>query len=115
MRQLNLTVDNEKKVFFIEDNSSGIQLKDIADEVEDNYDGYICLASLDNKLYELTETINYDCSIKFLDTNKLAKFDFYVDNSYLIEFDGIQHYRPGSGWNTVEKFEKTQTHDAFKN
>ena len=30
MRQLNLTVDNEKKVFFIEDNSSGIQLKDIA-------------------------------------------------------------------------------------
>lgn len=54
-------------------------------------------------------------SCKFLDTNRPAKFDFYVDNSYLIEFDGIQHYQSGSGWNTVEKFEKTQTHDAFKN
>ena len=54
-------------------------------------------------------------SCKFLDTNRPAKFDFYGDNSYLIEFDGIQHYQSGSGWNTVEKFEKTQTHDAFKN
>ena len=25
-------------------------------------------------------------------TNKLLRFDFYVNNSYLIEFDGKQHY-----------------------
>lgn len=52
---------------------------------------------------------------KFLDTNRLAKFDFYIDNSYLIEYDGIQHYRSGTGWNTLEKFEKTKVHDELKN
>lgn len=26
---------------------------------------------------------------RFLETDKLAKFDFYINNSYLIEFDGI--------------------------
>lgn len=25
---------------------------------------------------------------RFADTNKLARFDFYVNNTYLIEFDG---------------------------
>ena len=52
---------------------------------------------------------------KFKDSNQLAKFDFFIDNTYLIEFDGIQHYQAGTGWNTVDKFKITQTHDAFKN
>ena len=69
MRQLNLTIENKKKAFFIEDNALGIELKDIAYEVEDNYSGYIALASINNKLYELTTTINDNCCIKFLDTN----------------------------------------------
>lgn len=64
--------------------------------------------------------IQYICektfeNCKFQDTNHKAKFDFYIDNSYLIEFDGIQHYQSGTGWNTLEKFEKTKEHDAFKN
>lgn len=69
MRRLNLTIENEKKVFLIEDNSPGIRLQDIAYEIEDNYDGYIALASINNKLQELTNFVSEDCTIKFLDTN----------------------------------------------
>ena len=69
MRQLNLIIENDKKTFFVEDDSKGIKLKDIASQVEENYEGYICLASIENKLYELETNINKDCTIKFLDTN----------------------------------------------
>ena len=51
----------------------------------------------------------------FPDTDRKAKFDFYVDNKYLIEFDGVQHYESSTGWNTIEKFQKTQVHDKIKN
>lgn len=54
-------------------------------------------------------------SCRFLDTNRPAKFDFFVNNTYLIEFDGIQHYQNGTGWNTAEKLEKTIIHDKIKN
>lgn len=52
---------------------------------------------------------------KFKDTNRLAKFDFFINDTYLIEFDGSQHFRSGTGWNTEEKFQKTQEHDIYKN
>lgn len=51
---------------------------------------------------------------RYPDTNFKAKFDFWVDNSYLIEFDGKQHFGIG-GWNNQKAFEKTQQHDNFKN
>lgn len=56
-----------------------------------------------------------DC--KFSDTNYHAYFDFYVNNQYIIEFDGEQHFHSGSeiGWNTLDNFKKTQEHDKFKN
>ena len=69
MRKLNLVIDDENKSFFVENDSSSIELREIANEVEDNYGGYITLASINNKLYELTTKIGHDCIIKFLDTN----------------------------------------------
>ena len=36
-------------------------------------------------------------------TKYLFKFDFYVDNKYIIEYDGQQHFQSSSGWNTEEK------------
>lgn len=51
----------------------------------------------------------------FNDTSYKAKFDFYIDNKYLIEYDGEQHFKSGSGWNTEEKLEKTRQHDKIKN
>lgn len=42
------------------------------------------------------------------------RFDFYINNSFLLEFDGIQHFQEG-GWNSQEDFLGIQTRDAFKN
>lgn len=51
---------------------------------------------------------------RFPSTNALARFDFWVDNKYLIEFDGIQHFQIG-GWMTEEKFIDRQKKDIYKN
>ena len=64
-------------------------------------------------LFESQKTYE-DC--RFPDTNFLARFDFYIDNTFLLEFDGEQHYsRIKTNWNTEEKFLKTLEHDDFKN
>ena len=39
MRKLNLVIDDENKSFFVENDSSSIELREIANEVEDNYGG----------------------------------------------------------------------------
>ena len=45
-----------------------------------------------------------------------AYFDFYVDNKYLIEYDGLQHFiAKQGGWNTEDNLKKTQLRDEFKN
>ena len=49
------------------------------------------------------------------DKNTLP-FDFFVNNSYLIEFDGIQHFQyTNYSWNTKENFELLKKHDNIKN
>lgn len=55
-------------------------------------------------------------SCRFLDTNYLARFDFYVNKQYLIEYDGSQHFIADNyKWNTEEKLLQTKLHDEFKN
>lgn len=51
---------------------------------------------------------------RFPETNALLRFDFYVDNTYLIEFDGIQHFKE-IGWNNANELKATQQRDNFKN
>ena len=61
-------------------------------------------------LYE-TEKIFEDCKDK-----KSMPFDFYVNNSYLIEFDGSQHFKyTNTSWNTKEHYEYVVKHDQMKN
>ena len=43
-----------------------------------------------NILYETEKEFE---SCRFIDSNFCARFDFYVNNTYLIEFDGIQHFQ----------------------
>lgn len=42
------------------------------------------------------------------------RFDFYINDSYLIEYDGIQHFQIGGGWNNEINFKKTQQRDYEK-
>lgn len=67
-----------------------------------------------NILFEKEKTFD---NCRFEDTNYPAKFDFYVNNQYLIEYDGSQHFKSEDrgGWNTKENLIKTQEHDKFKN
>lgn len=60
--------------------------------------------------FEQEKTFN-DC--RFPDTNRLARFDFYVNNNYIIEFDGKQHfYNTGGNWQSLSYI---QQHDYIKN
>lgn len=45
-------------------------------------------------------------------TKRLLRFDFYVNNQYLIEFDGIQHFIQSKYWGPLED---TQYRDNIKN
>lgn len=57
-------------------------------------------------------------SCKFPKTQALARFDFFINNKYLIEYDGIQHFSYSSSptsWNDKENFLETQERDAIKN
>lgn len=47
--------------------------------------------------------------------NQKCKFDFYVDNKYVIEFDGPQHDGQVSGYYTEEKVQALITRDKEKN
>lgn len=51
------------------------------------------------------------------ETQNKFRYDFYLpDYNRLIEFDGEQHFvYSDNGWNTKEKFEKTQQFDKIKN
>lgn len=66
-----------------------------------------------NISFETQKTFN---TCRFLDTNAMAKFDFYLpQQNLLIEFNGEQHYFfTNSGWNTEETFNITTSHDEYK-
>lgn len=57
-----------------------------------------------------TEKYFSDCK----DINSLP-FDFYVNNKYLIEFDGKQHFQPIEHFGGEEAFQKRKQHDQIKN
>lgn len=45
-----------------------------------------------------------------------ASFDFYVDNKYIIEYDGETHYQYNlHGWHNEEQLKAQQERDMIKN
>ena len=46
-------------------------------------------------------------------TGKYLRFDFFVENKYLIEFDGKQHFIENSGWQ--EELQEIKYRDEIKN
>lgn len=61
----------------------------------------------------------HDTSIlgfRFPDSGHLARFDFYIDNRYIVEYDGIQHFKQTQGsWGNMDTLEKRQKRDMYKN
>lgn len=72
-----------------------------------------CLLQQYNIHYEIQKSFD---TCRFPNTNALAKFDFYIENNYLLEFDGEQHFKSNNrGWNTFEAVEKLKQRDEYKN
>lgn len=65
----------------------------------------------ENNISFQTEKSFNNC--RYSDTNFKAKFDFWVNNQYIIEYDGKQHFRIG-GWNDENNLKIVQQHDNFK-
>ena len=71
------------------------------------------ILSMNNIYYEQQKTFS-NCI--FPNTKGLAKFDFYVNNQYLIEFDGEQHFNSRKyGYFTEEKVKEIKYRDEIKN
>ena len=53
---------------------------------------------------------------RFPDSNKMAKFDFYINDSILLEYDGIQHFSQVEphGFFTQSGLEKIRERDQYK-
>lgn len=49
------------------------------------------------------------------DATRPCRFDFYVENHYLIEYDGQQHYFPVELFGGNEQFQIQQERDMYKN
>lgn len=64
--------------------------------------------------YEREKTF-VDCYCS--DIHNKCRFDFYINETYLLEFDGLQHYMTtnGSTWFTEEVVETIRKRDKYKN
>ena len=67
----------------------------------------------ENNIPYITEKIFPNC--KFEDSNQNARFDFYIDNCFLLEFDGIQHFKDCDEYYFKDNLQKRQQHDQYKN
>lgn len=47
-------------------------------------------------------------------TNKLLRFDFFIENKYLVEFDGKQHFTPTNSFPNAN-YEELKERDKYKN
>lgn len=68
----------------------------------------------DNNIFFEAEKSFETC--KEINSNRKLRFDFYVNNLYLIEYDGEQHFFCDSkGWNNEDHLKMVRRRDAFKN
>ena len=52
---------------------------------------------------------------KFPDTKASARFDFYINNKFLLEYDGEQHFKELDNKFFKDNLQKRQSYDKFKN
>ena len=74
----------------------------------------------EEKIKELLEELNFSFikektfnTCRFPNSDALARFDFYVNDKYIIEYDGKQHFEENNTFNVSLK--DIQNRDNFKN
>lgn len=74
----------------------------------------------EEKIFNLLRDNNYAFEVeKSFDSLRyeqggIPRFDFYVENKYLIEYDGKQHFLENYGWK-VNSLEEQKEKDNYKN
>lgn len=69
-----------------------------------------------NNLFFIRQYNIEELNKKYPTHGRPREFDFYINNQYIIEYDGSQHFKyTGSGWDTEEHFERTRKSDLIKN
>lgn len=66
-----------------------------------------------NNIPFVQEYVNPHCFSS--ESGKYYRWDFYVNNNYLIEFDGRQHFQSDNCWFPPEKVQEIQKRDKEKN
>lgn len=90
---------------------------DILNKGQKNSCGCLKMSKGENAIKNLLEKykIPFEQEKSFNEIKKY-RFDFFVDNKYIIEFDGKQHFETkNSGWDTEEHLQKVQKNDNIKN
>lgn len=66
--------------------------------------------------YLMSKNIHFKRQVRFDSCkDKIAlPFDFYVNDTFLVEYDGIQHYHPVPLFNSKDPFELRKIHDNIK-
>lgn len=62
-----------------------------------------------------SNNIKFEVQKKFKDLPNNLRFDFFIENSYVIEFDGMQHFECIEHWGGEEGLKKRQLYDQQKN
>lgn len=70
------------------------------------------ILDMNNIPYTMEKTFK-DC--KFPDSNGVARFDFFINNEFLLEYDGEQHFLELDNNFFRDSLEKRKYHDQYKN
>ena len=103
------------EIIFLCEDIYGIQFKDKSTNIKNGNTKSAGLSQGELKIYNLLKAANHQIithyKIKLNDF--IAEFDLYIDNKYLIEYDGFQHFNDFYG--NEGSLEYTRTHDLEKN
>lgn len=75
-----------------------------------------CIKSLgEQKVAQLLRDANIPFQKEKIFPQTNFRYDFYVNNQYIIEYDGKQHFQDSKWGNTIHTKEQQQERDALKN
>lgn len=67
------------------------------------------------KAYNIPFDTEKDFGVCYPGSDKPFRFDFFVNGKYVIEFDGIQHFKPVDRYGGEKSFHIQQWRDKYKN
>ena len=94
-------------------------LKTISEEINKNQIAPHGLSKNEKRILNLLKENNikgiYQCTFSECKSIHKLPFDFFIENKYIIEYDGEQHFNPISAWGGENFLNVIRAHDLLKN